>query len=133
MPAEPIWLSKALVATLHQRQLAEHGGLAGVRDEGMLESALAKPRNRWAYASEDSDVESLAAAYAFGLARNHPFLDGNKRISAVVCETFLELNGRLLTAENASLYVIFLRLAEGDLSEEQLADWLRANTAATGA
>jgi death on curing protein len=107
----------------HAEQLAEHGGGEGVRDERLLESAMARPQNLAAYG--DPDIADLAAAYAFGIARNHPFVDGNKRTAAVVSETFLVLNGQSLTASDAELVVAFLALAAGELSEEEMADWFR--------
>lgn len=122
---EPVWISEVLVRAIHQRQLAEHGGLDGLRDPGMLVSALAKPRNLLACGGEGVDLPAMAASYAFGLARNHPFLDGNKRSAAVVCETFLGLNGVRLDVDNGEMYMKFLALAEGQLSEEDLAHWLR--------
>ncbi len=99
--------------------------MEGVRDPGMLSSALARPKHLYGYSSDETDIPALAAAYAFGLARNHPFVDGNKRTAAVVCEAFIELNGYLLDATDDELFPIVLRLAEGDLSESELVDWLR--------
>lgn len=128
MPREPVWISVELAAAIHERQIAEHGGSTGVRDRGLLESALARPRQLFAYGSDDTDPPALSAAYAFGLARNRPFVDGNKRTAAVACELFLVLNGFRLLADNASLYPIFIQLAAGEISEVELADWLRANT-----
>jgi death-on-curing protein len=107
----------------HSEQLAEHGGAEGVRDERLLESAMARPRNLAAYG--EPDAAGLAAAYAYGIARNHPFVDGNKRTAAVVSETFLILNGYRLTANDAELVVAFLALAAGELSEAEIADWFR--------
>jgi death-on-curing protein len=128
IPVDPIWIDSELVEAIHERQLAEHGGGAGVRDAGMLESALARPQQRLVYGGTDVDIPTLAAAYAFGLARNHPFVDGNKRTAAVVCELFMELNGYLLLPDDATLYPVFLGLAAGELEERELADWLRANS-----
>ncbi len=122
---DPIWISEELSLAIHQRQLAEHGGLDGVRDRGLLQSALARPRHLFAYNDPTPDLPVLAAAYAFGIARNHPFLDGNKRTAAVVCETFLELNGMNLDADDADMYTTFLNLAAGSVSEQQLAEWLK--------
>ena len=107
----------------HREQLAEHGGGDGTRDMGMLESAMARPENIAAYGAPDA--ATLTAAYAFGIARNHPFVDGNKRTAMVVAETFLVLNGYLLDATDAELVVLFLTLASGDLPEDELAGWLR--------
>lgn len=109
----------------HAEQLAEHGGGEGIRDAGLLDSAMARPRNLADYG--DPDAAALAAAYAFGIARNHPFVDGNKRTAAVVSETFLVLNGHALEATDAELVVAVLALAAGELSEDELADWFRAH------
>lgn len=123
------WISKELVLAIHERQLARHGGLDGLRDEGMLDSALARPMNLAAYADETPSIAQLAAAYAFGLARNHPFLDGNKRTAAVACELFIELNGKRLEATDEDLYPIYIALADGSLSEEDFAAWLESHVA----
>jgi death-on-curing protein len=120
-----VWLESALVLAIHDRQLAEHGGSAGVRDEGLLESALARPQQLHAYDDPAPDLADLAAALAYGLARNHPFVDGNKRTAAVCCETFIELNGATLDAADADLYEQYLVLAEGKLPERDFAAWLR--------
>jgi len=125
---EPIWLGVELIERLHDRQLAEHGGPAGIRDRGMLESALGRARQKFAYGGPDIELSDLAAAYAFGLARNHPFVDGNKRTAAVACELFLELNGYLLVASDEDLYPVFAALAAGELDEDQLAVWLRRHS-----
>src|SRR3982751_1097756 len=110
---DPIWISKELAIAIHKRQLAEHGGGDGIRDEGMLDSGLSRARNRFAYENPTPSIAALAASYAFGIARNHAFIDGSKRTAAVVCETFLELNGLRLEATDAELYPVFLSLAEG--------------------
>lgn len=120
-----VWLSRELVLAIHDRQLAEHGGSSGVRDYNVLDSALARPQQLYAYGDPLPDIADLAASLAFGLARNHPFVDGNKRSAAVCCETFMELNGAQLTAEDAELFPLFLALAEGKLPAEELAAWLR--------
>src|SRR5688572_32873512 len=120
-----VWLEKAFVLAIHDRQVAEHGGSAGVRDEGLLESALARAQQLYAYGDPAPDLADLAAALAYGLARNHPFLDGNKRTAAVACETFLELNGATLEADDLDLYPVYLALAEGKLAEREFAAWLR--------
>jgi death-on-curing protein len=109
---------------IHEAQLAEHGGISGIRDEGLLSSALARPHNLEAY-GDNPDAAGLAAAYAFGIARNHPLLDGNKRTAFVVMELFLNLNGWLLEADDAVCISMMLTLASGDLSENMLAKWLR--------
>jgi death on curing protein len=126
--SEPRWLDVELVLAIHDMQIAEHGGGAGVRDHGLLESALARPLNMAAYG--DPDLCALAAGYAFGIACNHPFIDGNKRTALVACELFLDLNGVDLQADDATCVDAFIALAAGELSEEALTDWLRANSAA---
>lgn len=127
-----IWVAKALVLAIHERQLAEHGGTGGVREEGLLESALARSQQLYAYGDPAPDLSDLAAALAYGLARNHPFLDGNKRTAAVACETFLELNGVTLQAGDPELYPIYLGLAEGKLGEREFAAWLRERVRSRG-
>jgi death on curing protein len=120
-----VWVADEVVLAIHEEQLAEHGGIAGIRDEGLLSSALARPLNLDAY-GDNPDAASLAAAYAFGIARNHPFLDGNKRTAFVVMELFLNLNGWTLNANDAACISTMLALAAGNLSENVLADdWLR--------
>jgi len=121
------WVSPELAEAIHERQLAEHGGPSGVRDRGLFESALARPQQLAVYGGSDVDAPALAAAYAFGMARNHPFIDGNKRTAAVLCETFLELNDYVLIAEDVDLYPVFLGLANGSIDEDELATWLRRN------
>jgi len=121
-----VWLSRTLIMRIHDRQILEHGGTSGVRDAGLLDSALARPRHVHAYGGSEVDAAALAAAYASGVSRNHPFLDGNKRTAAVACELFLEINGFVLLAEDAELYPIFLGLAAGEIDEDELAEWLRA-------
>ena len=125
---DPIWISKELAVAIHNRQLAEHGGAEGIRDAGVLESALSRPRSSFAYEDPTPTIPALAASYAFGIARNHAFIDGNKRTAAVVCETFLALNGFDLTATDVEMYPVFLALAEGSLSEAELANWLTDNS-----
>ncbi len=121
--AEPIWVLDEAVLAIHNRQIAEHGGLPGVRDEGALLSALARPQNKFAY--ETPTLFDLAAAYAFGIASNHPFSDGNKRTAYVVSLLFLSLNGFRVEAEHDEKYTTFLRLAAGEVSEAELADWFK--------
>jgi death on curing protein len=121
---EPVWLDVEIALAVHDRQLAEHGGGTGVRDAALLESALASPINRWAYG--DDDPAKLAAAYAFGIARNHAFIDGNKRTAWVLARLFLDLNGRSLEFTTDDAIAAMLALAAGDLEEEELADWFRA-------
>lgn len=120
-----IWISRGLALAIHDRQLAEHGGGSGVRNAGLLDSALARPQQRYAYGDPPPDLADLAAALAFGLARNHPFVDGNKRTTAVACEVFLVLNDASLDATDVELYPVYLGLAEGSLDEAAFADWLR--------
>lgn len=120
---EPVWLDKSVALTIHDRQLAEHGGPSGIRDEGMLDSALMRPVNQWAYGEDDRC--SLGAAYAFGLARNHPFADGNKRTAWILARLFLARNGLSLTYDPVDAITTVLALAAGELSEAALADWLR--------
>lgn len=120
-----LWIRKDVAKAIHQRQIAEHGGQSGIRDEGLLESALARPENVLAYAETPPDVAALAAAYAFGITRNHPFIDGNKRVSLVVTRTFLLLNGFDLKADQGEKYLIFLQLAENSITEPELAEWIR--------
>ncbi len=123
---EPVWIDLAVVLAIHDAQLAEHGGQPRVRDQGLLESAMARPQNLFAY-GEDS-IARVAASYAFGISRNHPFLDGNKRTSLVVAELFLDLNGFELVATDAQCVTTFLQLAAGDLTEEQLAEWIAGHS-----
>ena len=122
---EPIWVRDDVVALIHARQIAEHGGQDGIRDPALLESALARPRNAFAYAGDDLDLCDLAAAYAFGIARNHPFVDGNKRTAFVVCRTFLRINGEDFQATAAKKFAAFYAMAEGSMSEAELAAWIR--------
>jgi death on curing protein len=123
VPNNWIWIAQEVAVAAHAEQLAEHGGGEGVRDIGLLESAMMRPQNLAEYGAPD--VAELAAAYAFGIARNHPFIDGNKRTAAVICETFLLLNGYSLDVTDAELVVAFLALAAGELPEDELAAWLR--------
>lgn len=121
---EPIWILDDVVRAIHRRQLAEHGGAGGIRDEGLLESALSRPKHLFAFAENGIGLPRLAAAYAFGIARNHPFVDGNKRTAFVAALLFLQLNGYGIRASQEDKYTAFLSLAEGRLSEEELAGWL---------
>jgi len=120
-----VWMEKALVLAIHDRQIAEHGGSAGVRDEGLLESALARAQQLHAYGDPAPDLADLAAALAYGLARNDPFVDGNKRTAYVAYRTFLALNDADLIATDEDKYVSMIALAEGKLSERDFAAWLR--------
>ena len=123
--ARIVWLLEETVIAIHQRQISEHGGSEGLRDEGLLASTLARPQNVLAYAQPTPDVAALAAAYAHGIARNHSFVDGNKGTALVAARTFLLLNGVNLEANQNEKYLTFLQLAAGTLTEEQLADWIR--------
>ena len=120
-----VWLLEETLTAIHHRQIAEHGGSEGLRDEGLLLSALARPQNLLAYGEPAPDLASLAAAYAYGIARNHPFVDGNKRTALVAARTFLILNGVDLEATQDDKVLTFLNLAEGAISEEELAEWIR--------
>ncbi|WP_068073002.1 type II toxin-antitoxin system death-on-curing family toxin [Novosphingobium lentum] len=122
-PPAWVWILPHVALAAHAEQLSEHGGGGGLRDPGALDSAMARPRNLALYG--DPDAAALAAAYAFGIARNHPFVDGNKRTAAVVSETFLSLNGMVLTASDAELVVAMVALAAGELTEADIADWFR--------
>ena len=121
---EPEWLTRVVVDAIHHDQLREHGGLPGVRDENALESALARPQQKWHY-EDRVDVPALAAAYAFGLARNHPYRDGNKRIGFLAMVTFLGLNGYEFSAADAEVVAEIVALAAGTVSEEALTTWIR--------
>ncbi len=123
MARQWVWVAVEVALAAHAEQLAEHGGPGGVRDAGLLESAMARPRNLAEYG--EPDAAALAAAYAWGIARNHPFTDGNKRTALVIAETFLQLNGHTLTASDAETVVAILALASGELGEDELADWFR--------
>jgi death-on-curing protein len=120
------WVDKRALLLLHDESLAEHGGAAGIRDEGLLASALARPLNLVAYGQPD--VHALAAAYGVGLAKNHPFVDGNKRAAFLATGMFLALNGWRLTATQFDATTVVLRVAASDIDEPAFADWLRANT-----
>lgn len=119
----PVWIPREMILAMHLRQLAEHGGGEGVRDEGMLDSALGRPQNKLAYG--EPDIFELAAAYAYGIARNHPFVDGNKRTALVASFTFLFVNGYAMTSTQDENVRVFLTLAAGELGEEDLAGWFR--------
>ena len=120
---KPVWLDRDDAVAIHELMLAQHGGLAGVRDEGLLESALSKPRNLFSYGSPT--VTAMAASYAAGIIRNHPFLDGNKRTGFMLAATFMELNGLALTASEESVVQQTLALAAGKLKEADYAIWLK--------
>ena len=128
---EPTWLHRIVVDAIHDDQLREHGGLPGIRDENVLESALARAQQKWHYADR-TDVPTLAAAYAFGLVKNHPYRDGNKRIGFLAMVTFLGMNGYDLTATDADVVDEILALADGSVSEDALAEWIRRHTTKQG-
>ena len=123
---EPEWVLREVVLMLHEQSLAQFGGSAGMRDEGMLDSALGRPQNLFAYGNPT--LFDLAASYAFGLVKNHPFIDGNKRTGFVVAVTFLECNGRCFTADEVDAAVRTLALAAGEETEAEFAAWLKANS-----
>lgn len=125
---EPIWMNAADAVIAHDQELSVHGGSAGIRDKGLLESALARPKNLWAYAETQPPLALLAAAYAHGISSNHPFVDGNKRTALVISFAFLDVNGRELTASQEDAYLTILGLASGEISEAQLAEWFERNT-----
>ncbi len=123
---EPFWLSRQAIEIIHDEQLVEHGGAGGIRDAGLLESALARPRNLFAYG--EADILVLAAAYVAGIVRNHPFVDGNKRTGFLAAYSFLAVNGLELDAPEAEAVVMTLGLASGEMPEQGFAAWLRDRT-----
>ena len=128
--SDPVWVRLDVVIAIHERVLADYGGESGIRDSGLLESALARPQQIYAYG--DPDLATLGAAYATGIIRNHPFLDGNKRVGFMAAYVFLASNGVTLTATEVSATQAVLDLAAGKMTEEQFAQWLRENTEPTG-
>lgn len=124
------WLDKTIILSVHDRQIAEHGGGQGIRDEGLLESALNRPINLVSYG--DPDASALAAVYAFGIARNHPFIDGNKRTAWVAARLFLMVNAIEIAFDKADATVMMQRLAAGDLTEDEVAQWFRDHIVAAG-
>ncbi len=127
--AEPAWLTRVVVDAIHTDQLREHGGLPGLRDENGLEAALARPRHKWLY-EQDADLASLGAAYGFGLARNHPYADGYKRVALVALLAFLDINGQSVDASDEDVLTTMIGLAAGHVSERELAAWLRSHMVA---
>jgi death on curing protein len=125
---EPIWIEQEEARVIHQMQLAEHGGASGIRDQGLFESAMDRPRNLFAYSDPPAALLQLAASYAFGLAKNHAFVDGNKRTAFVVCLSFLRQNGIVLVASQEARYLTFYALASGELNEAELASWLEQHS-----
>lgn len=128
---QPTWLTRLVVDAIHHDQIREHGGLPGIRDENALESALARPQQKWHYVP-NTGIPALAAAYGFGIVRNHSYRDGNKRIGFLAMATFLGLNGYELTATDAEVVTEIMGLASGHASEEELAVWVRHQTAKRG-
>jgi death on curing protein len=126
--SEPQWLTRVVIDAIQNDQLHEHGGLPGIRDENLLESSLARPQQKWHYA-EKSDMATLAAAYGFGLVKNHPYRDGNKRAGLLAMVTFLGMNGHDLRATDTDVVTEILALADGRVSEDELADWIRQHSA----
>jgi death-on-curing protein len=124
-----VWLSRQLILAIHDEQLAEHGGALGVRDEGLLESALARPLNRAGYG--EPDIAELAAVYGVAIARDHPFIDGNKRTAYVALEVFLRLNGCLFPVSDANAVVATLAMAAGEIADDEFTDWMRRNVRAS--
>ena len=122
---EPKWIGEALARAIHDRQIAEHGGEAGLRDQNALAAALGRPRNLFAYESERCDLARLAAAYLYGIEQNYPFVDGNKRVGLVLSGVFLRLNGARLVAPLPDLYAMVLGVASGELGEDAAATWIR--------
>ncbi len=126
MKRSPRWIDRAALLILHEESLALFGGPRGIRDTGLLDSALDRPRNQFMYESE-SDLATLAAAYGFGIAKNHPFVDGNKRAAFLAIGLFLAINGKRLRADPLDAIATILALAAGEISEKQLGAWIRAN------
>ena len=124
---EPVWLTPGILEFIHADQIRAHGGQHGLRDPGLLESALARPRNAWAYRKGDLDLSALAAEYAFGLIKNHPFLDGNKRIGFVAANVFLLLNGLEIEVDEPEAVATILAVADGRLDREDLTSWIRSH------
>ena len=120
-----VWIHEDVVRAIHHRQIAEHGGLDGIRDETLLASALSKPQNVYAYSNPKPDIAVLAASYAYGICQNHPFNDGNKRTALVVLRLFLHLNSQDLKASATDKYQTIVKLAAGELTEDALAEWVR--------
>ncbi len=121
------WVRNDVVLAIHRRQLAEHGGGEGIRDDGLLESALSKPKSLYHYSNPKPSLAALAASYAYGIAMNHPFVDGNKRTALIVCQLFLHLNNAKLKTCQTEKYDTFMKLASGNLSELDLTKWIAKN------
>src|SRR5688572_26625926 len=127
--SQPVWVHLSTARQIHREQLKLFGGLAGIRDQGMLESAMGRPVNLWHY--EEPSLCEMAASYAFGIANNHPFVDGNKRTAFMVSVLFLELNARMYVGDEVSSADVFIALAAGELTEAELAQWFEANSVPT--
>ena len=125
---KPVWIERNEALVIHDLQIAEFGGSSGVRDAGLFESAMDRPRNLFAYGEPAPGLSEMAASYAFGLAKNHPFVDGNKRTALVVCFSFLAQNGVEIRAAQEETYLTFYGLASGEVSEAELAAWLAAHS-----
>jgi death-on-curing protein len=125
---EPIWMDPLDAVIAHDQEISVHGGSAGIRDAGLLESAMARPRNMWAYAESAPSLARRATAYAFGISSNHPFVDGNKRTALLVSFVFLDVNGIEITATQEDACLTILGLAAGEVSEDQLTQWFERNT-----
>ncbi len=121
---EPVWIPRVVIEAIHLDQIREHGGLTGIRDVDLLESAMARPKHKWTY-EENTDLAALAAAYCYGIAKNHPFNDGNKRVGFLSLVVFLGLNGISFHASDEGVVSIILGLASGQISEDDLAAWIR--------
>lgn len=126
---EPRWLRRLVIDEAHYQQIRAHGGSYGIRDENALEAALARPRHRWSYATQVG-LSELAAAYAFGLMKDHPYVDGNKRVGLVVLVAFLDLNGVDLSATNSEAHLAVLAVAAGEMTEAELTDWIESHSRA---
>ena len=124
--SEPVWLQKSVIDAVHDMLLTEHGGPSGLRDSGLLESALARPVNQYSYG--ENDLHALAASYAFGVVKNHPFMDGNKRTAFMAAYVFLRRNGLQLTADEVSATEAVLSLASSEMTEAEFCKWLSENT-----
>ena len=124
---EPTWINLRVIKAFHDRQINEHGGLPGLRDEGLLLSALSRPQNAYHYSNPKPDIAELAAAYGFGLAKNHPFNDANKRTAFIAMRLFLKLNGYNLAASAEEKYKTIIRVAASEISEHELTQWVREN------
>jgi death-on-curing protein len=129
MQQEPLWMETIDAVVAHDLELTAHGGSAGIRDAGLLESALARPKNIWAYADSPPSLPALGAAYAYGISSNHPFVDGNKRTALLVSFTFLDVNGLEVIASQEDAFLTIFGLAASEITEEQLAHWSKHNTA----